>query len=260
MRGSKAIVKKYGVLVISHGSRNKEWVALVDDAVSQVSLPGEIPIFSSFLELVEGRLIQDGIDALERAGVTEMIVVPLFVSSGSTHIDEISYALGAISEPNIETELTPFRLSANVHMCEPVDDDPEIANILLEKLGDLIRQPEKEIVVLVGHGTNEPGFHEKWAEGLRSLAAKLKAAGRFFAADTAMLLPDQLHERVNRWRELHPECAVLIAPLFLSEGYFTKQVVPSRLKGLEYRYNGRTLLPHPLMARWMEKQIRRFLP
>ncbi len=47
-----------GVLIISHGSRNREWVRLVDEAV-------------------------------ERMSVTEMIVVPLFVSSGSKHVEEI---------------------------------------------------------------------------------------------------------------------------------------------------------------------------
>lgn len=35
----------------------------------------------------------------------------------------------------------------------------------------------------------------------------------------------------------------------MSEGYFTKVVIPQRLEGLDYAYSGQTLLPHPLLPR-----------
>ncbi|WP_315971312.1 hypothetical protein [Paenibacillus sp. N3.4] len=54
-------MNQYGVLVISHGSRDEGWVELVNDAVDAVIMPTGVPIYASYLELVEGRLIQDGI-------------------------------------------------------------------------------------------------------------------------------------------------------------------------------------------------------
>ncbi|MNR46508.1 CbiX [compost metagenome] len=48
---------------------------------------------------------------------------------------------------------------------------------------------------------------------------------------------------------------VLVAPLFLSAGYFTKKTIPSRLEGLECRYSGEALLPHPLLTDWINRQI-----
>ena len=104
--------RKYGVLVISHGSREQDWVELVDEAVAQAAIPAGIPVFSSYLELVEGRLIQDGIDCLEAKGVTDIITVPLFISSGSVHIDEIRYALGLEAEPALPTDLPRMRAEA----------------------------------------------------------------------------------------------------------------------------------------------------
>ena len=77
-------MKKPGVLIISHGSQEKTWVESVDDAISRLNLPDTLPVEAGFLELVEGRLIQDGINRLEAQGVTDLLVVPLFVSSGST--------------------------------------------------------------------------------------------------------------------------------------------------------------------------------
>lgn len=246
---------KYGILVISHGSRSAEWVRLVDEAVGKVRVPAGIPIYSSYLEIVEGRLIQDGITALEALGVTDIIVVPLFVSSGSTHIDEITYALGLKEEPQLPTDMEPFAIRARIHCTPPIDDDPIIAEIVYAKLLPLSVQPEKEIVLLVGHGSVEKGFHLAWRRGLERLAARVKALGGFAGADGAMLLPDQIKWKMNVWRKRRPDYEVLVAPLFLSEGYFTGQVIPERFEGYSYRYNGEALLPHPAIARWMERQI-----
>jgi len=252
------LVVKYGILVISHGSRSKEWVRLVDEAVAAVRVPDGVPIVSSYLEIVEGRLIQDGITRLESLGVSDIIVVPLFVSSGSTHIDEISYALGLKPQPALPTELKPFAIRARIHCTSPIDDDPDIADIVYENIRPLSTDPSQEIVLLVGHGSIEQGFYERWLDGLQKLALRIQAAGGFGEVDTAMLLPDQLRARMDYWNECKPNHTVLVAPLFLSEGYFTNEVIPSRLESCTYRYNGRSLLPHPLIARWMERQTAPF--
>lgn len=254
---------KCGVLVISHGSRDPRWVSLVREAVASISLPsapefhadGGMPVECAFLELVEGSLIQDGIDRLEAAGVTDIIAVPLFISSGSTHIDEISWALGVKEEPELPTDLPRFRRSAAIHLCAPIDDDPEIAELLAAKLKPLSADPGRELVIIIGHGSAEKGFHERWQAGLSSLAEQVRRIGGYAACDTAMLLPDQAAGKLRSWRERRPDLRVLVAPLFLSEGYFTGKVIPERLKGFDYAYSGETLLPSPLITRWMERRI-----
>lgn len=246
---------KYGVLVISHGSRDEKWVRLVDEAVHSAVLPEGMPVVSSFLEIVEGRLIQDGIDKLEAEGVKEIIVVPLFVSSGSTHVDEIRYALGVQEAPTLPTELEPFRKEVAVHCTDPIDDDPIIASIMLDKLRNVSANPAEELLLLIGHGSEEAGFHERWQQGLSQLAARLKRLGGFAEADTAMLLPDQLQGKIMRWRERRPELQAVVLPLFLSEGYFTNHVIPTRLRGCTYRYLAQALLPHPGITRWIEQQV-----
>ncbi|MDQ1910556.1 CbiX/SirB N-terminal domain-containing protein [Paenibacillus sp. GD4] len=247
---------KHGILVISHGSRSEAWVRLVDEAVAGARLPADVPVFPSYLELVEGRLIQDGITYLEELGVTDIIVVPLFVSSGSTHIDEISYALGVKPEPLLPTDMTPFRIRARIHMRSPIDDDPVFAGILHEKIKPLSIDPSKELLLLVGHGSVERGFHTLWRRGMEQLAKRLQALGGYADAKTAMLLPDQIQLRMKLWRKRYDpkDYTVIVAPLFLSEGYFTKQVIPERLAGYDYRYNGRALLPHEGISRWIEQQ------
>ncbi|QQZ63231.1 cobalamin biosynthesis protein CbiX [Paenibacillus sonchi] len=245
---------KPGILIISHGSRDKTWVSMVDEAVSHLTLGEELNVEASFLELVEGRLIQDGIDRLEGAGVTDILVIPLFVSSGSTHVDEIEYALGAKAAPEKETELERFAVKAKVHYGYPVDDDPDIAVMIWDKLRGLSKHPERETILLVGHGSRHEGFRQRWQQGISSLAERVRRISGAAAADYGLLNPDSVRGKVEHWREQGHE--VLVAPLFLSEGYFTKVVIPERLRGLEYAYSGQTLLPHPLLPHWIERQVK----
>lgn len=245
---------KTGVLIISHGSRDQAWVSIVEEAVSHLALEEEMPVAVSFLELVEGRLIQDGIDSLEDAGVTDIIVIPLFVSSGSTHVDEIEYALGAKPAPEKETDLEPFSVKARVHYGYPVDDDPDIAVMIWDKLRGLSKHPERETILLVGHGSVHDGFRQRWQQGISSLAERVRRISGAAAADYGLLNPNSVRSKVEYWQEQGHD--VLVAPLFLSEGYFTKHVIPERLRGLEYAYSGQTLLPHPLLPHWIEQQVK----
>lgn len=252
---------KAGVLVISHGSREEEWVRRIDEAVARVQLSQPVPIVSAFLEIVEGRLIQDGVDELEAQGVTELYVLPLFVSSGSTHVDDIGQGFG---EPRVSAaragELGRFIVRrAKVEYGVPIDYDPYIAQLLYENICSLSVEPQQEQLLLIGHGSKETVFHKRWRMGLRQLAERVQELGGFAAAQTAMLLPDQAGCVLQAMQRKRPGQTVLVAPLFLSSGYFTNHVIPRRLSGLEYRYNGQSLLPHPYLARWMEQQIERWL-
>ncbi len=244
-----------GVLVISHGSRREDWVALVDEAVASVGASLPVPVYSSFLEIVEDRLIQNGIDTLEALGVTDLIVVPLFVSSGSTHVEEIAWALGVKTECGCETDLQPFRLRARVHLCRPVDADEQIIDIVYDKIAPLSTQPANELVLVVGHGSILRGFHTTWRNTLEKTADGVRRRGGFAASDGVMLLPDQVAWKLSFWRKRHPELQVIVAPLFLSEGYFTETVIPQRFAGYDVRYNGRALLPNSGIAEWMKRRI-----
>lgn len=201
-----------GVLIISHGSRDKAWVSIVEEAVSGLSLGEEIPVVVSFLELVEGRLIQDGINELEHAGITDIIVIPLFVSSGSTHVDEIEYALGAKPEPERETDLALFSVKAKVHYGYPIDDDPDIAVMIWDKLRELSTEPKRETILLVGHGSVYDGFRQRWQKGISSLAGRVSEVSGVAAADYGLLSPDSIRSKVEYWQEQGHE--VLVAPLF----------------------------------------------
>jgi sirohydrochlorin cobaltochelatase len=68
----------------------------------------------------------------------------------------------------------------------------------------------------------------------------------------ASLASDELRKRVDA---LSQKYRVLVLPLFLSEGYFTDQLIPSRLEGLKVEYFKSAYLPDPGVSRWMEAMV-----
>ncbi|MEA1966400.1 MAG: CbiX/SirB N-terminal domain-containing protein, partial [Euryarchaeota archaeon] len=84
--------EKIGVLVVAHGSPSESWCSPVRNATDEVDLP--YPVELGFLEFVPNETINLAVERLDDAGVTKIIAVPLFVSSHSSHIQEIEYVLG----------------------------------------------------------------------------------------------------------------------------------------------------------------------
>ncbi|MBB6690689.1 cobalamin biosynthesis protein CbiX [Cohnella xylanilytica] len=255
---------KPGVLVISHGSQERGWVDRVEETVEGVraKLGGGVPVECSYLELVEGRLIQDGIERLEAQGVTDLLAIPLFVSAGSTHVDEIGWSLGAYEEPRRPTDLERCRVNARLTYGKPIADDPEIAEVLLDKLKEssVSSEPSKECLLLIGHGSEEPWFREEWKRGLEGLAARMKRVGGYAGAAVALLRPEEVAERVRELRGSHPRGTAIVAvPVFVSEGYFTSSVIPKRLEGTGCRYAEGSLIPHPKVEEWIRRQASEWL-
>ncbi|WP_233567968.1 sirohydrochlorin chelatase [Cohnella faecalis] len=187
-----------GILVISHGSREPGWVELVDETMGSVreALGSDVPTEAAFLELVDGRLIQDGIDRLEAAGASSILAIPLFVSSGSTHVDEIGWALGAHAHCRTETDLEPFRLKASLAYGSPMDEAEQLVDVLLERaLALSAGEAGCESLLLIAHGSDAAGFREAWERGMNGVAAEVCRRGGFADAETAMLRLDEVPER-----------------------------------------------------------------
>jgi sirohydrochlorin cobaltochelatase len=244
---------KKGVLVISHGSRNASWIQKVHELVSQVGTA--LPIEATFLDMVEGYGIRDGAERLEAQGVQEILAVPLFVSSGSTHLNEIQYMLGLIPEPAIETELRPFSMKARITWAGPMDDHQEVRDILRDRIKEVSIDPAEETLMLVGHGSDIPGFKEKWLSLLERCASDLGSEMSFKRAAYATIHPDTVRERAVQAAE---RGRLVVIPLFLSTGYYTDRVIPLKLSGIPHHYSGRAYLPDNRVAAWIEQRISSF--
>lgn len=228
------------------------WVQQAHDEQQRVQREATL-VYAAYLELVEGRLIQDGVNALQDEGVTHIYVMPLFVSSGSSHVEEIRQAFGFEPISDFIGDLEPLQVAANVHFDEPIGAEPELVQIVCEQALALSQQPAGEALLLLGHGSSMPYFYEKWEAGMQNIADQLQQRLPINTVSYAPLLPEGSRAALEQLAADGQH--VLVIPLFISPGYFTRTIIPTRLAGLDYVYSGETLLPHSLMSQLLSRRF-----
>ncbi|MCE7791139.1 cobalamin biosynthesis protein CbiX [Salipaludibacillus sp. CUR1] len=239
---------KAGVLLIAHGSSNPQWEKDIEYAVSKVNT--DLTVVLSCLEFTEEKTIEKGIRELEQRGIETIISIPLFISSGSTHIDEIKYALGVKAGTTVTTDLKPVQTHCRIIWREPMNNHPLILDMISERMDALTSEPENETLLIVGHGSDEPGFKQKWEGFLEEIKLEVDKRFSFHKTVYGTLHPDNLRQVAE---SLPDDKKMLVLPLFLCEGYFTKKVIPRKLEGLAYT-SADTYLPHPNVSYWIEDQ------
>ncbi len=264
--------KTTGVIVLAHGmhvghgsSEKSPWEVSVLEAVKP--LKGLYPLEVAF-GMAEPDTIKEAILKLEEKGVSEMVVVPLFISSNSPIIGNFRYILGLQEELPRTTSiksLPKVESKARFYMTGAMDDSLLIAEILLERAMELSNNPAKETVILVGHGPNDEEENRLWLENMERLAYYVREKGTFREVKVATLQIDASkevkQEAINKLRTLvetyGKEGSIIIIPNLLAPGM--EEEIVEALRGLAYVYNGKTLLPHINITKWIEMQVEREL-
>ncbi len=270
-------VEKVGVLVLSHGGKEK-WNRAVQEAVE--------PLRQNYLiEIAFGmanpKTMQAAIDKLEAQGVTRIVVVPLFVSSYSPIIRQTEYLLGLrdkladppliMSKDKEKVELKPLKFESEIILTRPLDDHPLVADILCDRILELSRNPSNETVIIVAHGPNDEQDNEKWIETIDSLISQIKDRlsgesvqfkqifGLTLRDDAEVAIYEKAKEQLRSLvLQSSKEGDVIVVPLLLARGGIEKGVV-ERLEGLNYKWNGHTLLPHPNITKFIQLSVKKAL-
>ena len=113
----KSVVK--GILLFGHGARNPDWAAPFHRIIDIIrKRDPQTPVEMGFLELLRPTF-DEGIDALAGQGVTEVLIVPIFMAAGS-HIKK-DLPLMAASAMDRHPTLT-IAIAAPVGEAQPVLD------------------------------------------------------------------------------------------------------------------------------------------
>lgn len=207
-----------GILLLVHGG-SAEWNARVTELAAQVDRrrPTEVA-----LGMATRASIQAAVDRLAARGVTEIVAVPLFVSSWSSVITSTEYLLGQRAEApaalaayakmnhaqpaaagtsgsassgheghtTVADGTTPVKSPVPVRMTPALNDHPIVADILASRARAISRNPAEEALVIVAHGPNEDGDNRRWLADMGSVAARLEQAEHFASIDYLTLRDD----------------------------------------------------------------------
>lgn len=277
-----------GILLLAHGG-GAEWNDRVTQLVARVdkTQPTEVAF-----GMATRANLQAAIDRLVARGVTEIVTVPLFVSSWSSVITSTEYLLGQRAEappalaifakmshgagghnghgahhgPATDPDgTTPVTSPVPIRMTPALNDHRVVAEILATRARAVGTDPASEALVIVAHGPTEEADNQKWLADMRSLARQLSASEEYASIDYLTVrddAPKPIWEKARtELREVVKKRTaegrrVIVVPLLISFGGIEKGL-RERLEGLTYTMATSGLMPDDRLAAWVLEMARR---
>ena len=261
-----------GTIVVAHGG-DSLWNARVIQVAREARTGGPVEVSFLMGPAASATRFQDIVAKLEAAGVREIAVVPMLVSSYSGHFDQIRYLVGDsikldsamqhhLHMAGIERPPT----KAKLRLTPAMDASPQVARVLAARARAQVDDPSNRALLIVGHGPNSAEDYAAWMKNLRVAADSVRVMGGFRDVRVELVRDDApaavRAEAVRRTRELielqHALTgqAVVVVPVLVSKGSINRSKLPQDLAGLPIVYSGEPLLPHVEMARWIEQRVR----
>jgi sirohydrochlorin ferrochelatase len=286
---AKASFAGPGVLLLAHGG-NPEWNARVTALAVQVdrSRPTEVAF-----GMATRANIQAAVDRLVARGVTEIVAVPLFVSSWSSVVTSMEYLLGLRAEAppalahfakmnhgshgaaaatatsghdghhGAADGTSPVKSPVPIRMSPALNAHPVVADILLTRARSISRNPADEAVILVAHGPNGDEENRKWLADMASVASRMARTEKFASVDYLTLRDDApkpvRDQATSELRALVSKGVgsgrrVLIVPVLVSFGGIERGL-RDRLDGLAYTMPDAALMPDDRLVTWVLEMV-----
>jgi len=252
------------VIVMAEGG-NRVWTKSVKKAVKAAELPYPYRIFYGMGDsAAEQHRLQDMISDLESDGAHSIYVVPILVSSYSGVARQWKYLLGIDVQPGfMNNPLFPVQKHSSVHFADPLNDSAVVVEILLDRAHEISADPSKESVIIVAYGPNDNADNGHWIEILQHLSARLKERGGYKNVEGVTLrddAPAAVRQRAVEYLRQRVKAAdqagtrALVVTLLLTPGGIEHKV-GLELRGLNYAFNTKALLPDSRISEWIRSQI-----
>ena len=270
-RGSNVDAARVGTIVIAHGGSD-EWNAPVLALAEAAQTGGPVEVALLMGDAAPRYRFQDAVASLVEQGAERIVVVPLLASSHSGHYEQIRW-LARATDALEETmqhhlhmagiERSP--LDVPITVAPAIDASMEIATILAARARNLADDPGAQALYIVGHGPNSAEDHAGWMANLRPVADSVAALTGFRDVKIGLVRDDApapvraeavlaIRETIELQRALTGR-PVVVVPVLISKGYVSERLRRD-LAGLDIAYDAEGLLPHPELARWIERRVR----
>lgn len=280
---------KAGVLLLAHGGK-AEWNERVAEVAKTVDV--STPTAVAF-GMASRASIQRAVDQLAARGVTEIIAVPLFVSSHSSVITSTEYLLGLRAEAPKDLALfakmdhsshgapavdhsahtahapavdpaSPIVSTLPIRMTAAFNRHPLIGAIVADRARSISVTPQSEAVIVVAHGPVPDDDNRRWLDDMAVLAQHASTSAPYASVGYLTVRDDagpvmreaatkELRDKVQAQIALGRR--VLIVPHLMSFGGI-EQGIRTRLEGLDYTMTTQALMPDERILSWVLASIR----
>ena len=280
-QGSRA-----GVLIMAHGG-NPEWDAGVLQTLEP--LKQKYPLEVAF-GMADAWSLQEAVSRLEHQGVTDIAVVRLFISGESwyertrqilglqpgapareipdahsghaapaSHDGDHTMAAGT-GHGGHRMEFWRVESAARFSMSKQGLADAEgMSEVLLTRALALSTDAAQEDILILAHGPEDDNENERWLQAITARTDLLQQRGGFNSIRVATLREDWPEKREVAQQQARDFIAASRAagrtPIVIPYRVHGFGPYASALQGLDYVSDGKGLIPHPAVTRWIEDQI-----
>ena len=174
------------------------------------------------------------------------------------------YLLGVDVQPGFANNpLFPVQKHATIHFFDPLNDSAVAVEILLDRAHEISANPSRESVIIVARGPNDNSDNLRWIEILKNISVRLKERGGYKSVEGITLRDDApaavrqqaveyLRQRVRVVEQSGSRA--LVVTLLLSAGGIEHKI-GLELRGLNYAFNTKALLPDSRISEWIRSQV-----
>ena len=206
--------------------------------------------------------IQKGISELENKGVSEIVLLPLFLS-------ESNYILKMLRK-----NIPSYHFKGDIRWNRAMSGSYLIAQILLDSVNKLSKNPTEENLLLVGRGAIDEKSEKLIKEELEQLVNYIKKRKTYKSVQVGVYYSYNADEKIRKTKDnevdemvIHAAAKTgrtLLVPFVIGPKYshmmsFT-HFVERRFEDIDLIYHSDEILLHPNVLIWMKKAANAHIP
>ena len=206
--------------------------------------------------------IQKGISELDNKGVSEIVILPLFLS-------ESNYILKMLRK-----NIPSYHFKGDIRWNRAMSGSYLIAQILLDSVNKLSKNPTEENLLLVGRGAIDEKSEKLIKEELEQLVNYIKKRKTYKSVQVGVYYSYNADEKIRKTKDnevdemvIHAAAKTgrtLLVPFVIGPKYshmmsFT-HFVERRFEDIDLIYHSDEILLHPNVLIWMKKAANAHIP
>lgn len=233
---------KQAVWLITHGSKQEQSIDNLGRIINKVNT--DLPIFISELYGANGQTLEDGYKKLMALNVRKIKIIPLFVASVSRHIEEI------------QEIIYKYMDKSHIVFSSSIDNHPYAINHIIKTANEQSIDPTNEVLLVIGHGSDDTIINKKWRQLLESIVAEVKLNSSYMDVRYATIVPNTIIDELIKIEHSLTGLNTIIVPLVINNGFLTNIKIPNYIKGYKATYNGNTYMSGDWLHKWIESKIK----
>jgi hypothetical protein len=260
--------KKVAVLMVNHGSRSETWrnalLKLEESVRDSIMMDGQVQeVKTAFMEYTEPS-IATRLKELDKAGFTDIIIIPVFLTVSSHSFDDIPTIIGQKEDPNsMETlkieKIERYTPKARTYITPLLDFTEILQKNILRRVQAISKDPAKEGLVLIAYG--DATYNTEWTALLNKVGTYVKDNSGIaehsygWCGHVAHYNPDSTAVAINRVLATK-ETAVVIPVLVAHDEMFQVKIIGDGIAKIDNHkakviYKPDAILPDVNVENWV---------